>query len=158
MQIKHRHRCCSWKCLFVEQIIYNRKWHLCQLKEAAGEDNGCFMVWSAVGLKVSSPWVGCWFCSPGEAHSSHSLPPCLEDAQSIAKSITLAILVGAFLASPSPRPAFCSLWNILNVEVEILCDNPEILLGITGIQFLRLWNSKEEGIKLWQYRERNFIF
>lgn len=34
LQIKHRHRCCSWKCLFVEQIIYNRKWHLCQFKKS----------------------------------------------------------------------------------------------------------------------------
>lgn len=81
LQIKHRHRCCSWKCLFVEQITYNRQWHLCQFKEAPGEDNGCFIVWAAVGLKVSSPWADWWLCSPGEAQGSHSLPaPCLEDA------------------------------------------------------------------------------
>lgn len=84
LQIKHRHRCCSWKCLFVEQIIYNRKWHLCQLKKAAGEDNGCFIVWAAVGLKVSSLGAGRWLCSPGGAQRSHSLPaPCLEDAQTV---------------------------------------------------------------------------
>lgn len=52
----------------------------------------------------------------------------------MAKSNALVILVGAFFASPSPRPAFSSLWNILNVEVEILCGNPEILSGIAGTQ------------------------
>lgn len=44
---------------------------------------------------------------------------------------------------------FSTYRNIQNVEVEDLCDDPDVLLGINGTQhsLLRLWNSKE-GVEL----------
>lgn len=80
-------------------------------------------------LVALQPWGG-----TGQSQPPCSLPRGCLVCQSMAKSNALVILVGAFFASPSPRPAFSSLWNTLNVEVEILCGNPEILSGIAGTQ------------------------
>lgn len=62
--------------------------------------------------------------------------------------------------SSGPYLPFAAYRNILNINVEILCNSPEILLGINSTQFsvVRLWNSKEEGVELRQCRKRSFIF